>query len=569
MQHKSRTNRLDFLGSEECTKQEGRACPITASVDEVVSNIARVKEWMQSKPWYKLFATPPLVGHADTPKNAVLSRADFVGTNIFPFWNPAPIEKAWDSFEATLQSVKERAGNVPVWITETGWPSAGTNRSATLENMQKYWSTVGCALIGKYTTFWFELEKDTHDVGNLDWGLVDIKTQKPKIHDLSCPGMPGPPALPSVTGYRTSGTFTVSSTSAKSSTAITQSSQPSMTLGVLTKSAPSTISLSKVVLPSPTISSFRSLFQWPVPVPSPVVLDHNSAHAHKNGSTTHITLTSTITVQPSPDSTPASDIITITSTTIVEVTVYMLTTSPVPSAAAPASQPVVFVTEPTGCITISLDASGHQVTISNPPVGGKCPLPTYTPPPPPSKNATTHAQAPEPHPTGCVIVGTATDGNLTAIATEVPGMCYSFAGTAGASTNAIPTVYVTEATGCITVSKAADGVYVTVASNPPVSGSCSTPAYTRPPPSSSSGVPTATSLLPEGSGSGVPASTVVSPSSSSARTPTLISLVHSAVAASSSAPTAGQTTSAPRPRACKDKRRKEVLRRTHCENGPC
>ncbi|KAF1972813.1 glycoside hydrolase [Bimuria novae-zelandiae CBS 107.79] len=475
-----------YRGSEECIKAEGKPCPMTATADTVMGEITRVKEFLQSKPWYKLFKNLPPIGHADTARNAALQNADFVGANIFPFWHHDPVNKAWESFESSLQSVKERAGNKRVWITETGWPSAGTDPMANLENMQKYWSIVGCSLLGKYTTFWFELEKDTHDIGNLDWGIIDVDSQKPKLKDLSCPGQPGPPALPSA----------------------------------------STDSSSKTTDPSPVAPSektFLPTVSAPVPEkPSTTVLDNESTPAPVDGSTTHVTITSTVTVQPTPGNEAPStqeDIVhihvTVTSYVTVDETVHLTSMSQTSS-----SRPVVFVTEPTGCITISIDpASGQRVTISNPPVNGKCLAPTYAPP-----------------------------SSASAVLQD-------------ATASPKPTVFVTEATGCITVSKDANGKEVTVASNPPVDRKC--PPATYVPPSSKKKV-----------------TVIVSPSSvttaGSPHSSSIISTPSSLVPPTSplSKPTsvsgsALPASSAPPKRACRRKRHAEPLRSKFCANGHC
>ncbi|KAJ4298182.1 hypothetical protein N0V90_006081 [Kalmusia sp. IMI 367209] len=272
-----------YRGSDECTQKENKPCQMAATADEVVANITYVKSIIQQKPWYKLFKSPPPIGHADIARNAALKEADFVGTNIFPFWHPDPIDKAWESFEISLTGIKKRAGNVPVWITETGWPSAGTNdTTASLDNMQKYWSTVGCSLFGKYTTFWFELEKDTHDPGNLDWGLIDIPSQEPKIKDLSCPSQPGPSTLPSPSGHPGPSPSTSNPAWTIQSTIFSATAEPSSS-------------------PSESVSKCKPAISPP-----------------SFGNTTHITLTSIITVQPS-----AGNGVPLSSKNIVTVTSYV------------------------------------------------------------------------------------------------------------------------------------------------------------------------------------------------------------------------------------------------------
>ncbi|KAJ4355756.1 uncharacterized protein N0V89_003776 [Didymosphaeria variabile] len=452
-----------YRGSDECAQVEGKACSMAATADEVMANITYVKDEFHKRGWDKLFKALPPIGHTDTARNAFLANADFVGANIFPFWHQDPIDKAWNSFEESLQGIKEHAGNVPVWITETGWPSSGNDKAASIDNMQKYWSTVGCALVGKYTTFWFELEKDTHDLGDLDWGLIDIPSQKPKIANLSCPGLPGPPSPSSPIGsptstttMRTSAALNTSTFVALPSTAVTEGYMSIQTDNLPASATPSTL------------------------------VSHNGASQSVvgSGSTVHVTITSTIIMQPSsgPEAPPSSleDIVTVTSFSIVNVTVDTTLSSPTPSLPAETSlltatsRPAVLVTEPTGCITITKDANGQPVTISNAPINGKCLVPPYLPSLPTAPAAVTDAS-----PTRCLVVVTDPIGKLITIPTDIPGKCATPVPTPAVvqdtATTSRPTVYVTEATGCITVSKGVNGKMVTVESNPPVEGQCATP----------------------------------------------------------------------------------------------
>lgn len=430
---------------------------MAATENEVMANITQVKDWVRQKPWYKLFKTPPPIGHADTARNAALKNSDFLGANIFPFWHPDPIDKAWESFEFSLQDIKERAGNAPVWITETGWPSAGNDTTASLENMQKYWSTVGCSLIGKYTTFWFQLEKDTHDPGNLDWGIIDLASQKPKFQNLTCLGQPGPPAVPSL----------------NSSTTI-----------ALLPSSSSNLTVSGGYTSTETTDI-------PVSETSPVNLTGGM-------STVHTIITSTITLYTVVESESPSnqdDVVTVTSFLTVGPEVSLTLTLPIPSSPTVTSDintsiPVISLTDPSGCITISTDANGQQITISNPLVDGKCAISTYVPPSNTTASVSSQiTSVSDVHPSGCVVVEQNPDGKLVTLTTNFSGMCPSPTVTQptsdsnvtqGISITSTPTVFVTVPTGCITVAKDANDQYVSVASNPPVDGKCLTPTYVAP-----------------------------------------------------------------------------------------
>ncbi|KAF2248491.1 glycoside hydrolase family 17 protein, partial [Trematosphaeria pertusa] len=177
-----------YRTSDMCTqKNGGKPCDMAYSADEIKANISSVRSTIAQKPWIKLFKEPPPIGHTDIAQYAPLEGSDFIGMTAYPVWNKDSIENANESFFNSLAGVQERSGNTPVWITETGWPSSGSGADISppsLESMQEYWTKVGCSLFGKYNVWWFELERDTDD--GLDWGIIDIPSQTPKIKDLSC-----------------------------------------------------------------------------------------------------------------------------------------------------------------------------------------------------------------------------------------------------------------------------------------------------------------------------------------------------------------------------------------------
>lgn len=432
-------------GSDECTAKEGKPCDMIATPDEVMGNITHVKDWMRSKPWFKLFKVPPPIGHADTARNSVLEIGDFAGANIFPFWHNDTIDQALGSFEESLKGVQDRAGETPVWITETGWPSAGNATVASLANMQKYWSNVGCSLIGKYNTFWFELEKDTHDPGNLDWGLIDVPSQKPKITDLSCPGLPVPIVLPSSTALPVSSNITALSSNSSASVA------PQKTAA----SGDGHMSIQPLEISASAVTS-------------PFLMgNETSPLAPGPGSTTHITITSTITVQPSSATVVASssqgDDVIVTSHTTIVTTVKLTSSAPAPSTPPETS--------------LAFNATK--------PINASCPHPTYTASP--TANITAASSTSYANPTRCVVIVTNPLGKLVTVTTDIPGKCIPPTTTPSSDTavqvspsSSRPTFWVTQATGCITVSPDANNHLVTIASNPPVNGTCPPATYVAP-----------------------------------------------------------------------------------------
>ncbi|KAH7558510.1 glycoside hydrolase family 17 protein [Bipolaris maydis] len=175
------------VGSEDIYRSEAGELGLTAEV--VGQTVAKVKESIAASPFAEYMKNKP-IGHVDTAKYAVVDNADFIGMTAYPYWNKDSINTASGSFQHSLEDVKQRAGNRPVWIAEMGWPSTDTEQHgaaiAGIDELQKFWTEVGCFVFGKYTTFWYELLKDSTPDQKADWGLIDTLSRKPRIKDLSC-----------------------------------------------------------------------------------------------------------------------------------------------------------------------------------------------------------------------------------------------------------------------------------------------------------------------------------------------------------------------------------------------
>ncbi|KAI8889687.1 glycoside hydrolase family 17 protein [Backusella circina FSU 941] len=71
----------------------------------------------------------------------IISASDFLGVSIYPFFTGVSINNAVSSLNTQYQNFKKLAGSKQVFITETGWPSAGSsnqNAQASMENAKKY-----------------------------------------------------------------------------------------------------------------------------------------------------------------------------------------------------------------------------------------------------------------------------------------------------------------------------------------------------------------------------------------------------------------------------------------------
>lgn len=180
----------DIYHWEDVKDQDGKPTPGN-SAEVISATIDNVRKLIKSSSFAKYMQGKP-IGHVDTAQYAAsVKGADFIGMTAYPWWANQTIENAQASFHGSLENVKRRAGNTPIWIAEMGWPASSKIDDlpkASAENMQKFWTDVGCSVLGRYTTFWFELLKDSEE-NQPDWGFLDVGTKQPRIKDLSCPNM--------------------------------------------------------------------------------------------------------------------------------------------------------------------------------------------------------------------------------------------------------------------------------------------------------------------------------------------------------------------------------------------
>jgi glucan endo-1,3-beta-D-glucosidase len=192
------------VGNEDIYRNEATPGEVGVPANVVAQTIDQVKKGIAASSFAKYMQGKP-IGHVDTAKYAVVDNADFIGMTVYPYWNKESVEDAAASFHGSLDDVKKRAGDRPVWIAEMGWPVAdktpeAKDRGAAVpgaDQLQKFWTEVGCSVIGKYNTFWFELLNDSDENKQPYWGFIDIPTRQPHVKNLSC-GKPNqsPPAAP-------------------------------------------------------------------------------------------------------------------------------------------------------------------------------------------------------------------------------------------------------------------------------------------------------------------------------------------------------------------------------------
>lgn len=192
------------------------------------------------------------VGHVDTwnawvnaSNNAVISEADFVGMNGFPYFQstndntPANLAQL---FAESLNDTIAVAQGKPVWVTETGFPVTGPTYNQAVPSNQTahdYYHNVGCGLLfGQRNTWWYILE-DAPPAGTTDpdpaFGLLGYPGAVEPLYDLRCGATPTTSTLTSASASLTpsapvsepSVPLSISSTSVSSDTATSPSATSS------------------------------------------------------------------------------------------------------------------------------------------------------------------------------------------------------------------------------------------------------------------------------------------------------------------------------------------------------
>jgi glucan endo-1,3-beta-D-glucosidase len=354
------------VGSEDIYRWEDTQ-DVGVSATEVSAIIKKVKISISSSSFAAYMRDKP-IGHVDTAKHAVVDGADFYGMTVYPYWNRDPITKGKESFAGTMNNIKQRAGNTPIWIAEMGWPYEGAQQGAAVasaENLQQYWTEVGCSVVGMYNMFWFELTKDS-EFDQPDWGLLDPVTHKPRI-DLSCPE--GQSSAPVASASSSPGSLSFTLRSAFSFTTL-------ITLA------------SRSVIPA-SLSTTQPSMENPVPTSPSTAIGR---------STTHITTTIMVTLYPSVVSLPLRDEGVETTTLTVTSTLYLKPSLPsfhassfdppanssviAPSNIATVPSTTILRSEVPWCVTVADVAwNGQYVPVGGGPAGpdDKCSSPpTYT-----------------------------------------------------------------------------------------------------------------------------------------------------------------------------------------------
>ena len=191
------------VGNEDLYRQSANDPKLGAgdSVENIIKYVGQTRDLLRK---YKLDTKIP-VGHAETWSEwsnwdhsaPLLPKLDYAALNSFPYWEGHKVEDGQWAYEGAIRVSEEAAaqfknGNdvVPVWASETGWPTKGGtigDAEANVDNARTYYKNVGCGTLfsKKRNAWWFNL----YGVGagvdaGISWGVADAGGKA--LFDLKC-----------------------------------------------------------------------------------------------------------------------------------------------------------------------------------------------------------------------------------------------------------------------------------------------------------------------------------------------------------------------------------------------
>lgn len=97
----------------------------------------------------------------------------------------------WDSYNQTVNAVKQLGGNQTVWITETSWPISGPTENLavpSVQNAEIYYQSVACtAFANNITTYWYTLRDADPYLPSPSFGITNFSTPaNQSIYNITC-----------------------------------------------------------------------------------------------------------------------------------------------------------------------------------------------------------------------------------------------------------------------------------------------------------------------------------------------------------------------------------------------
>jgi glucan endo-1,3-beta-D-glucosidase len=173
---------------------------VGAGPDVIVDFIKEVRQSIANTPLSK-----KPIGHVDSwsawansSNSALIEAVDFVGTDVYPYYEKDKgndFSNATTIFDYIYNQTISAAGNKPVWVTESGWPTEGPmfgQAEASVDKAKKYWDEIGCSLFGRTNVWWYTL-RDSNPANKEKFAITKDLSTTPSFN-LTCPADSGAPA---------------------------------------------------------------------------------------------------------------------------------------------------------------------------------------------------------------------------------------------------------------------------------------------------------------------------------------------------------------------------------------
>ncbi|HEY2383626.1 MAG TPA: FG-GAP-like repeat-containing protein [Terriglobia bacterium] len=105
---------IAIVGSEAIRRKDVTVSQLLAYMQQVRAAIPQNIPVTTADIWQTFIDNPSLI-----------AASDVVFANLYPYWESTPQDNALCSLESSYQKLQTAAGATPVYVSETGWPSAG------------------------------------------------------------------------------------------------------------------------------------------------------------------------------------------------------------------------------------------------------------------------------------------------------------------------------------------------------------------------------------------------------------------------------------------------------------
>lgn len=147
--------------------------------EAIIDAIERVKREVPGVPVGYVDAYYLFVEH---PR--LVAACDYLPINCYPFWEKCPLERSFGYVQEMVRRVRAVAGDKPVLIAETGWPTQGTREGPALPGLDEAaryaLNLIPWAQASSLPLFWFAAFDEAWKVGaegdcGAYWGFWDAE----------------------------------------------------------------------------------------------------------------------------------------------------------------------------------------------------------------------------------------------------------------------------------------------------------------------------------------------------------------------------------------------------------